>query len=834
MPSPPMITSQGGAASANLSVAENETFVANIVASDADLDTLTYSLSGADKNLFKIVIVGGVVQLQFVSGRDFENRSDVGLDNVYDVTVTVSDGALTDSIALAVTITDVAPIITTGAVTINGSTESGDVLTGSGNADTINGGLGADTMIGLGGNDTYIVDNAGDKVTETVNNGTDTIQASVSFSLLDTNGVDAGGQDVENLTLTGTNSINATGSSANNTLIGNASNNILDGQGGTDIMTGGAGNDTYFTDGGDTITEALNGGTDTVNSSVTFDLSTLLNINLENLTLTGGAAINGTGNDAANTLKGNAFANILIANGGNDFIDGGAGVDSMTGGLGNDTYVVDNLSDVVNEADPLGGIDSVQSSVSFSLTGAAVGVENLTLTGTAANGTGNLLANNIIGNASNNILLGDDGADTLNGGAGADAMTGGNGNDTYFVDNASDTAVETGTTGIDQVFSTVSFTLGTLVENLTLTGSAVSGTGNNGANFLKGNAGANLLTDNNGNDTLDGGTGVDTMTGGLGSDTYVVDNASDVVNEADNLNVSSGGIDTVQSSVTFSLAGLSLAGVEKLTLTGFGSVTGTGNALDNTIIGNTAANILNGGIGNDTLDGGFGNDTMNGGANDDTFVVNAAGDVVAELASEGIDTVSASVTYTISDVDVENLTLTGTGSISGTGNASDNTITGNAANNTLNGMDGNDTLTGLGGADILNGGNGNDVLAGGLAADKLSGGAGIDQLTGGLGNDTFIFDDGDSGATIALGDTIIDYTTGDKVDLSLVDANTTLLGDQVFLLDAGGTFDEGEYQVAGIGTATLTVSLNNNAVAGADMVFTVNLAVVNTAVDFIL
>jgi Ca2+-binding RTX toxin-like protein len=213
----------------------------------------------------------------------------------------------------------------------------------------------------------------------------------------------------------------------------------------------------------------------------------------------------------------------------------------------------------------------------------------------------------------------------------------------------------------------VTYTLGVEVENLTLTGaSAINGTGN----VL-----ANVITGNSANNVLDGGAGADTLVGGAGNDTYIVDNAGDVVTE-----VASGGSDTVQAAVTYTLG----AEVENLTLTGAGTINGTGNVLANVITGNSANNVLDGGVGADTLVGGAGSDT---------YVVDNAGDVVTEVASGGSDTVQAAVTYTLG-VEVENLTLTGASAINGTGNALANVITGNSAANTLDGGAGNDSLSG--------------------------------------------------------------------------------------------------------------------------------------------
>lgn len=165
----------------------------------------------------------------------------------------------------------------------------------------------------------------------------------------------------------------------------------------------------------------------------------------------------------------------------------------------------------------------------------------------------------------------------------------------------------------------------------------------------------------------------------------------------------------------------------------------TGNAGANALTGTSANDTLNGGADNDTLDGGGGNDTMSGGTGNDTYIVDATADRVTEGLAAGTDTVFSSITYTLG-LNVENLTLTDSDSINGTGNALGNVLTGNSSTNILSGLAGNDTLDGGAGNDILIGGSGNDTFDFGLgdgedlvqdnsgSADKISFDGGINPM----------------------------------------------------------------------------------------------------------
>jgi Ca2+-binding RTX toxin-like protein len=644
--------------------------------------------------------------------------------------------------------------LTTGAGNISGTgnalaneitgNDSDNVLTGLAGNDVLEGGAGADTMLGGTGNDIYYVDDALDAVTELASQGTDLVRSTVTYTL---------GANVENLELIGGGNVDGTGNALNNVIIGNSGDNIISGGAGNDTLSGGSGSDTlrggvgndvyYIIDAANIVEENLGEGTDTVKTTV--DRGVPLEDNVENLVLLGSADIDALGNDVNNVITGNDGANRL---------EGGLGIDTLRGGKGDDTYVVDTRTDILVELAGQ-GTDTIEfgSGNAGDRLVMAANIENLLMTtaGVALDVTGNASANAITGNDAANILdggggndtldggdgndtlIGGAGNDTLQGGLGNDSLRGGTGNDTYLGVEAGDTIVEASGAGIDTVQTAVDgYTLGANLENLTLLVGAITGTGNGLANILTGNAVDNTLNGGAGHDTLDGGAGADTMIGGAGNDTYLVDDVGDVVVET--LAGSAGGIDTVKTALTFDLA--ALPNVEHVVLTGLGNVNADGNASNNSLTGNDGDNVLTGLAGNDTLKGGAGNDTllggtgsdiMQGGAGDDIYEVNSTGDKVTELLNQGTDLVQSSISYALG-ANVENLELTGTANINGTGNALANSLTGNSGNNTLSGGAGDDLIDGLGGADRLLGGLGHDIFVFDVADTQVAGGAGIDTL----------------------------------------------------------------------------------------------------------
>ena len=637
---------------------------------------------------------------------------------------------------------------------LQGERGNDDVQGGAGN-DDLSGGPGLDVLRGGRGDDIYELDEE-DTVEELFGEGTDTIRTlsrSVDLQFF---------RNFENVTLLSNLSLTAAGTSGPNVLDG--SRNIA-----FDLLVGRGGDDTYVLGTGDRVIEVAGGGTDTIRTNA-FSIVLSGFANVENVELLGAGALTATGTDGANVLsgEGSSAANMLIGLGGDDTYRLGAG-DAVTETVG-------------------GGTDTVASTtISLDLANFA-NVENITLLGT--------LPLSASGNGNANMLDGEKNS-------AANALLGFGGNDIYVV-GLGDTTVESGL-GTDQVrSSTISLDLGkyAAVENLALLGALpLSGTGTAAANTLDGsaNSAGNVLT-------------------GLGGSDFYVVGVGDTVVEA-----VGGGTDVVQSAVA-NISLLAFANVENAILTGAAPLSIIGSDAPNVMNGatNSAANILTGLGGNDTYQLGV-------------------GDAAIEAPGGGIDAVQTAVV----DIDlasfpnVENIALSGGLALKATGSAADNVLNGstNSAANQLVGLGGNDTyfvgsndvvvegpgggfdtvlttvsytlpalaaveelrnatgttglgLFGNGFVQTITGSAGNDSLFGGGGGDVLVGNGGTDNLTGGLGADRFRFLLPGDSAVGAGRDSVIGFVAaeGDRIDLSAMDANTLLAGDQGFIFRGAAAF----------------------------------------------
>lgn len=598
----------------------------------------------------------------------------------------------------------------TGTGAVNASGDSDDnVLVGNSNANRLDGRGGLDQLIGGLGNDIYTVDTNEDLVVENANEGIDTVNSAVSYTLED---------NVENLVLLGTffgtgignalanrvtgdASHNALqGVDGNDTLTGNDGNDSLDGGKGADSMIGGKGNDTYrIDDVADRIAEAGPASDiDIVESEITYTLPSTI----ENLTLLDGAApdINGTGNALANKILGNAGDNILLGLAGDDSLDGGDGFDLLLGGDGNDSFTLYGNSDGV-----LGG--NGNDVLFFAATGE---LGDSVLDFDALPGRDIIDLSTLLPTATpatiNDFLK----AETAGGTATIQIDIDGTGGAAKFVDLVELIGVSTDLTGLlaNGVILGVGAvsvppTAGT-TGNDTLAGGKTS-------TLIQGLAGNDSLTGGGAYDTLDGGAGADSMAGGVLSDTYIVDSTKDVIVDV------SGDDDRIVASIGIDLNNIAYDGIEHVTLAGTGNLNATGDEALNMLIGNGGAN---------RLDGKAGDDIMIGRGGNDIYEVDSDDDEIIEVIGEGVDEVhSSAIEYSLAYF-VENLVLTGTADIDGTGNDLANRLTGNAGANVLNGgipgsaIDANDTLSGNNGNDTLNGGIGADSMVGGLGADTYN------------------------------------------------------------------------------------------------------------------
>ncbi|HMX99778.1 MAG TPA: Ig-like domain-containing protein, partial [Agitococcus sp.] len=679
-----------------------------------------------------------------------------------------------------------------------------DHLIGNNDSNVLDGGLGVDTLEGGAGDDIYIIDNLNDVVIEQADGGIDSLVTYVDYALTDES-------VIENIGLLGA-AISAVGNNVNNMLIGNSlSNNLLGlagndtliGYEGDDVLDGGDGEDlvVYFeawsryqisVENGVFVIEDLDPiglldpqegsdivlpqeGIDTVlnveNIAFNFDSLHVVSLidaindapiafdddNSADIVIEQGASILGDNQAIGNVLINDQDADLSLGlgellsikevNGLTNSV--GISVEGVYGAIvinsdGSYTYTLNDLDvDTMNLIEGQTAIDSFMYTVTD--------------------------LHGISASASLNISI-QGSSDVIAGTLGADTLIGTLGDDTYLVNHQRDLIVELPDGGIDTVESSVSYMLSNNLENLTLTGNGnLSATGNSANNIIRGNNGKNRMLGAGGNDllygfsesdTLNGGTGIDTMYGGLGNDIFTVENVDDLVVEFINE-----GYDTVNSFVTYTLT----ENVERLNLENSGGqINGFGNDLDNTLNGNNFANWLVGGAGNDTLQGKGGADTLEGGLGNDVYYVDHVGDIVIELANQGTDKVSSTISYTLTD-NVEQLYLTGIAGLSGTGNGGNNIIYGNNGNN------------------VLSGGAGSDSLNGGLGNDTLDGGVGSDTLVGGLGNDVYLLG-------VNSGRDIIDNKDSLGNDILLLSTGITTA--QVWLRQLGN-----DLEVSIIGTA---------------------------------
>ena len=528
-----------------------------------------------------------------------------------------------------------------------------------------------------------------------------------------------------------------TGGAGSDTFYGGSGNDTLNGGLGADQMNGGEGNDTYTVDNAaDRVIEdtaGTLGGIDLVNSSVTFTLGA----NFENLILTGGGVIDGTGNDLANTLIGNTSANILRGNGGNDSLSGGDGNDTLDGGLGTDTLVGGTGNDTFLVRGAEASADSMQGGEgldTLKVDGTAV----LTLAGfdTSLNGIEIWAGNNkgVIGTgAANRFDL-----SGLTSVTGLPSLDAGSGNDTVVGSSVADNLL--GGAGLDS---------------------------------LAGGGGNDTLTGGAGNDTLDGGTGSDTIVfSGLKSNYSVTSRTGGGYLVTDLRTGSPDGTDTVLNAEALRFSDTTQTLTPAPTNTAPSAISDS-NAAANQVAENAATGTLVGvtALASDPDAG----DSLtyalvnNAGGR---FAINAATGVVTvangtlldyETATSHLIRVRAADTgglFSEADFTV-NLTDVVEGSTRYTGTSGADTFTAtSAANWTLSGLDGNDSLMGAGGNDTLDGGNGADLLVGGAGADQFIGGAGSDTVDYGSATAGIGLDMADAAWTGAYGDARGDGLTG--------------------------------------------------------------------------
>jgi Ca2+-binding RTX toxin-like protein len=545
-----------------------------------------------------------------------------------------------------------------------------DSLLGGAGFDQLSGGAGNDTIDGGDGSDTVTYNNDYGTIAPTGNGVIVNLETGIATDNWGNTDTLAGIEHVSGSrygdNITGNASDNSLwGNEGNDTLAGGAGNDWLDGGvgadsllggAGTDQLSGGAGNDTLDGgDGSDTVTYYSDyGSVPATGKGVIVNLATGIAtdnwgntdklVAIEQVTgsryddsITGNASDNNLwGDDGNDTLAGGDGSDWLDGGNGSDVLQGGAGVDRFSGGAGNDTIDGGDGRDQVTYFNDYGNQPITGSGVKVNLaTGVAtdnwghtdtlVSIEDVSGSRFADKITGNAAANFLSGGAGDDVLAGAGGADQLNGdagddtmdgGSGIDTMSGGDGSDTYYVDNAGDVVTETNALasgGIDQVVTSVSYTLAANVEELVLLGGSINGTGN---------ALNNLIIAGSGLNAIDGGAGIDT----LSFETATTSGTTGVT-----LTLGAAGVKTTAAGIS---GADTVINIENL----------IGSDYNDTLSGNAGVNVINGGEGNDVLNGMGGNDVLAGGAGSDVFAFTTALSATANLVriedfTKGEDTI---------------------------------------------------------------------------------------------------------------------------------------------------------------------------------------------------